>query len=98
MDTSSSIQGRFQLNRIQLPESTVLVRSSNSNNRCYLSDDEQESITEKSPLLQPIVDEKGRRSVDCVSSMQESVFSYCTVQSWFVVLFSIALSAGVMCP
>lgn len=96
MDTSSSIQGRFQLNRIQLPESTVLVRSSNSNNRCYLSDDEQESISEKSPLLQPIVDEKGRRSVDCVSSMQESVFSYCTVQSWFVVLFSIALSAGVI--
>lgn len=97
MDTSSS-QGRFHLSRIQLPESTVLVRSSSSSNRCYLSDDD-ESISEKSPLLllpPSVVDEQGLRPADCVSSMLKSVSSYCTVLSWFIVLFSIVLSASVI--
>ena len=96
MDTSRS-QSRFNLSRIQVPESdNILVRSSSSN-RCYLSDDE--SISEKSPLLlQPVVNEqKGRRSLEgYVSNIQKSVSSYCTVQCWFIVLFSIVLSASVI--
>lgn len=98
MDTSRS-QGRFNLSRIQVPESdNILVRSSSSNNRCYLSDDD-ESISEKSPLLlQPVIDEqKGLRSLEgYVSNIQKSVSSYCTVQCWFIVLFSIVLSATVI--